>query len=340
MSAVHATNVFLEEYRQMKEHAENVSKETPEDDQPATFSGPKHQLEMEFDVLVSQLPEGVEKQGLLGLWYLRCHLPPLCAEEKELLLVSAAGEGGYRNKLHQFYPHRTYERNMMGQALAIRDKNNNQIHPSRPRRHSWPQFHKQLAKEPSWVRKLDPESPLSYETDKTDGESEGQDGSPVVEDDLGEECMIAIAKSGNLRQRQDWLWFRLACHRQGQVIRVTPRVLNTHISNNPPAAGVFGLLARLPRHVINELPIQQETFNIAVSEGNVTGRGNEHVMVLSMVLEKRGESDKATRMVTIAERNLEVKRSVQRLDIDTYRHGLRLDVSSEPSMEGSKIEDS
>lgn len=340
VSALYATKNFLEEYRQMKEHAKNVSKETPEDDQPATFSGPKHRLEMEFGVLVSQLPEGVEKQGILGLWYLRCHLPPLCAEEEKLLLVSAAGEEGYRNKLHQFYPHRTYERNMMGQALAIRDKNNNQIHPSRPRRHSWPQFHSSWLKSPLGVESSTPNLLSPTRPTRPTGRARAKMVAPSW-NDLGEECMIAIAESGNLRQRQDWLWFRLACHRQGQVIRVTPRVLNTHISNNPPAAGVFELLARLPRHVINELPIQQETFNIAVSEeGNVTRRGNEHVKVLSMVLEKRGESDKATRMVTIAERNLEVKRSVQRLDMDMYWRRLRLDVSSEPSMEGSQIEDS
>jgi len=212
-SAETATQAFLQEFEQETKHA---TKSIIEDDQLPTLSDPKHGLQMEFEVLVSQFPDCREKQGLLGLWYLKRHLPPLSAEEEKLLFETAASPS---TRFDEFHPHPRYEEDLLYRAQRIREEYYGQTIPSLRHRRSSPQLQKLLDEEPS----VEAEHSLFKETD---GERDGRHGSPYEKDDLGEECMLlATTESHYIQGPEGWLWFRLACHRRGQTLRVTPRVL-------------------------------------------------------------------------------------------------------------------
>lgn len=299
-SAENAAKAFLEEhFQQETKHTKDDTKEILENNEPATLLDSKKKLEMEFEALVSQLPDSRGKRGLLGLWYLKCHLPPLCAEEGDPLFATAASP---KTRFDEFHPHRTYEENLLDQAQTMRDEQPRQSLPSLQRRRSWPLFEKPPAGEPSRGR-----SASISNHNRTDPGREGRDDNRPREDDLGDECLIAaISDSGHLQTPEDWLWFRLACHRRGQAIRVTPRVLEvlTEPSSFRPRVRQTALhiLANIPRDILDvgfeQVPITQEMFNNAQSKAN-----RKLVSTLRLVLERRGEFGRGDRMQKRAEKN-------------------------------------
>lgn len=175
------------------------------------------------------------------------------------------------------------------------------------RRCSWPEVQKRRPKKPLWSRDIEAEYPLSNETDEETG---GRRKPPFPKDDLGEECMmLAITESHHVQTPEDWPWFRLACHRRGQPIRVTFRVLEALTLSKGLKARIK--VGRTLRRILCEassdilpfgldnLPVNEEMFNIAAAK-----RNDLLLQLLRHALARRAEVDKGMRMSTRAEKNL------------------------------------
>lgn len=315
-SAETAAKAFLEEhFQQETKQTKDDTKQILENGEPARLLDSKQRLEMEFEVLVSQLPDGREKRGLLGLWYLRWHLPPLCAEEEDLLFATAASP---HTRFDEFHPHPTYEEDLLHQAQTMREQQPRQSLPSLQRRRSWPLFENPPAGEPSRGR-----SASMSNHNRTDPRRENRDDNSPAKDDLGEECLIA-AILGSVWTLNDWLWFRLACHRRGQAIRVTPRALeiltDPFDSNESFRESVLNILTKIPKDILDVgfeemMPITQEMLNNAVSSKN-----QDLVYLLRLVFEKRGEVGKGMRMEKRAQKNSGVLETLARFRQNADRH--------------------
>lgn len=91
--------------------------------------------------------------------------------------------------------------------------------------------------------------------------------------------MLAITESHHVQTPEDWPWFRLACHRRGQPIRVTFRVLEALTLSKGSKARIK--VGRTLRRILCEassdilpfgldnLPVNQEMFNIAAAKRNM-----------------------------------------------------------------------
>lgn len=323
-TAENCTKAFLEEYqhetilreRKLSSHDKASTKDMLDHGQLAVLSDAEQGLEMEFEALASQLPDCREKQGILGLWYLKCHLPPLCAEEERLLLIAAASS---QARFDEFHPHPLYEEDLLRRAKRMREENDSQALPPLRRCRSWPQVPKPPAKQPSQGRAIEPGRPLSSGTDQA---RKGHFDNRSPNDDLGEECMIvAMTESTYLTTPEDWLWFRLASHRRGQGIRVTTRVFKALVecSKRRPevAESILQILYKAPRDIfvgLEELPINQELYNDALSRGE-----RDLARIWRRLLRRRGEHEKALRMEARAHKNIKVLKTLER-----YRRAVEL----------------
>lgn len=312
-SAEKAAKAFLKEYQQETKHTKAATKEITDNGQLVTLSDADQGLEMEFEVLVSQLPDCREKRGLLGLWYLKYHLPPICDAEKRLLFATAASPN---TRFDEFYPHPRYEEDLLDRAQKMREEHPRQSLPSLRRRNSWHLFQKPPSERPAKRRSAS----ISNGTDRG---REGRYGNCFAKDetcfakDLGEECMIvALARTTHLHSPRDWLWLRLACHRRGQRIHMTARVLKALIECSEyrgrfyVAEVILRILFNAPRDILvgfEELPIDQEMFNAALLHGN-----NNLIRLWRILLNRRGEQDKALRMEARAQKHIKVLESLER----------------------------
>lgn len=320
-SAEKAAKAFLKEYQQETKHTKEATKEILDSGQLAASSDAKHGLEMEFEVLVAQLPECREKRGLLGLWYLNCHLPPICDAEKRLLFVTAASPN---TRFDEFYPHPRYEEGLLDRARKMREENPRQSLPSLRRRRSWHLFQKPPGEGLARRRSAS----ISNGTDRW---REGRDDNrfPKDDSDLGEECMIvAMTRSTHLLTPKDWLWFRLACHRRGQRIHMTTRVLKALIECSEywersfVAEVILRVFFNAPREILvgfAELPIDQEMFNEALLHDN-----SDLIRLWRVLLDRRGDQDKALRMEARAQKHIKVLETLERFRkiVDRRRVGI------------------
>lgn len=189
-SAESAAKAFVEEHCQQETKlAKDTTKDNLENHQLGTSLGPKQRLEMEFELLVSQLPDCRERQGLMGLWYLKCHLPPLCRREATSRRGSYVAPGQIQKELS---------------VPTLRRRSTTSGPKNEREREVWlpntifsaavlllARGPERRQKKPLWSRGIEAEYPLSNETDE---ETEGRHKPPFPKDDLGEECMIVMTR--------------------------------------------------------------------------------------------------------------------------------------------------